>query len=463
MDLSKTPIHHGIHQGIHVRKSPKCLIISGPISDLGIYRRNGFISKKTQGLFHMSESTTVSDQGTIQESFAKRISALEMEIKNTAEELESTKMEREEIRAKLFESLITNKKYLREVERLKKENTLLRRMPLFMATVMEVAEDYVLLRQHGNNQEFITAVPPELMSKLEPNTRVAINNSLTIVRILDRSVDVRAKIMELIEAPDISYDQVGGLDEQINEIRETVELPLTSPEIFAEIGIEPPRGVLLYGLPGTGKTMLAKAVAHESKATFIHMSGSELVHKFIGEGAQLVRDIFQMAREKAPSILFIDEIDAVGSIRTHDGTTGSAEVNRTMMQLLAEMDGFRTRGDIKIIAATNRIDILDPALLRPGRFDRIIEIPMPTLEGRHKILEIHARKMKKAHEIDLQEIAKQTEDASGADLKAIVVEAGMNAIRTGAHEVSLQDFEKAIKKVLGDEEESTSEAMRMFT
>lgn len=411
----------------------------------------------------MSESTTVSDQGTIQESFAKRISALEMEIKNTADELESTKIEREEIRAKLFESLITNKKYLREVERLKKENTLLRRMPLFMATVMEVAEDYVLLRQHGNNQEFITAAPPELMSKLEPNTRVAINNSLTIVRILDRSVDVRAKTMELIEAPDVSYDQVGGLEEQIKEIRETVELPLTSPEIFAEIGIEPPRGVLLYGLPGTGKTMLAKAVAHESKATFIHMSGSELVHKFIGEGAQLVRDIFQMAREKAPSILFIDEIDAVGSIRTHDGTTGSAEVNRTMMQLLAEMDGFRTRGDIKIIAATNRIDILDPALLRPGRFDRIIEIPMPTLEGRQKILEIHARKMKKAVGIDLMEIAKQTEDASGADLKAIVVEAGMNAIRTGAHEVTLQDFDKAIKKVLGDEEEGSEEALRMFT
>ena len=411
----------------------------------------------------MSESTTVSDQGTIQESFAKRISALEMEIKNTAEDLESAKIEREEIRAKLFESLITNKKYLREVERLKKENTLLRRMPLFMATVMEVAEDYVLLRQHGNNQEFITAAPPELMSKLEPNTRVAINNSLTIVRILDRSVDVRAKTMELIELPDVSYDQVGGLEEQIKEIRETVELPLTSPEIFAEIGIEPPRGVLLYGLPGTGKTMLAKAVAHESKATFIHMSGSELVHKFIGEGAQLVRDIFQMAREKAPSILFIDEIDAVGSIRTHDGTTGSAEVNRTMMQLLAEMDGFRTRGDIKIIAATNRIDILDPALLRPGRFDRIIEIPMPTLEGRHKILGIHARKMKRAEGIDLLEIAKQTEDASGADLKAIVVEAGMNAIRTGAHEVTLQDFEKAIKKVLGDEEESTGEALRMFS
>jgi len=216
-------------------------------------------------------------------------------------------------------------------------------------------------------------------------------------------------------------------------------------------------------LPGTGKTMLAKAVAHESKATFIHMSGSELVHKFIGEGAQLVRDIFQMAREKAPSIIFIDEIDAVGSIRTHDGTTGSAEVNRTMMQLLAEMDGFRTRGDIKIIAATNRIDILDPALLRPGRFDRIIEIPMPSIEGRLKILKIHSQKMKKDEDVDLQEIVKATDEASGADLNAIVVEAGMNALRRGASSVSRNDFEVAIEKVLGDEIEGSEEALRMFS
>ena len=411
----------------------------------------------------MSESTTVPDQGTIQESFARRISTLEMELKSISEELETTKVEREEIRAKLFESLISNKKYLRELERLKKENVLLKRMPLFLATVVEMGDDFVLLRQHGNNQEFITTAPAELLEKLQPNTRVAINNSMTIVRILDRSVDVRAKVMELIEAPDISYDQVGGLEDQIREIKETVELPLLKPEIFADMGIEPPRGVLLYGLPGTGKTMLAKAVAHESMATFIHMSGSELVHKFIGEGAQLVRDIFQMAREKAPAILFIDEIDAVGSIRTHDGTTGSAEVNRTMMQLLAEMDGFRNRGDIKIVAATNRIDILDPALLRPGRFDRIIEIPMPNLDGRHKILQIHSKNMKKADDVDLLEIAKQAEDASGADLKAIVVEAGMNAIRRDASAVTGQDFERAIKKVLGDEEQNPEEAMRMFS
>ncbi|MBN1235049.1 MAG: proteasome-activating nucleotidase [Methanotrichaceae archaeon] len=411
----------------------------------------------------MSETSAISGQETIHESYIKRISALQSDNKSLVEELETTKMEREEVRAKLFESLIANKKYLREVERLKKENILLKRMPLFLATVVEMGPDYVLLRQHGNNQEFITTAPPELMDIIQPNSRVAINNSLTIVRILDRSVDVRAKVMELVEAPDVSYEQVGGLESQIQEIRETVELPLTNPAIFQDIGIEPPRGVLLYGLPGTGKTMLAKAVAHESRATFIHMSGSELVHKFIGEGAQLVRDIFQMAREKAPSIIFIDEIDAVGSIRTHDGTTGSAEVNRTMMQLLAEMDGFRTRGDIKIIAATNRIDILDPALLRPGRFDRIIEIPIPSAQGRLKILEIHARKMKMDEDVDLIDIVKETDEASGADLKAIVVEAGMNALRRGASSVGRSDFNTAIGKVLGDEIEGSEEALRMFS
>ena len=431
---------------------------------INIFRgRDEFISLENSFPNYMSESTAFSGQDTIQETFLKRIAALESDTKSLAEELETTRVEREEVRAKLFESLIANKKYLREVERLKKENILLKRMPLFLATVVEMGPDYVLLRQHGNNQEFITTVSPEMTEQLQPNSRVAINNSLTIVRILDRSVDVRAKVMELVELPDISYDQVGGLEAQIQEVRETVELPLTDPEIFQNIGIEPPRGVLLYGLPGTGKTMLAKAVAHESKATFIHMSGSELVHKFIGEGAQLVRDIFQMAREKAPSIIFIDEIDAVGSIRTHDGTTGSAEVNRTMMQLLAEMDGFRTRGDIRIIAATNRIDILDPALLRPGRFDRIIEIPMPSLEGRLKILEIHTRKMKKAEDVDLEEIAKVTDEASGADLKSVAVEAGMNALRRNATVVSKDDFDKAIRKVLGDEIEGSEESLRMFS
>ena len=195
----------------------------------------------------MSQTSAIPGQETIQESYIKRIAALQSDNKCLSEELETTKMEREEVRAKLFESLIANKKYMREVERLKKENLTLKRMPLFMATVLEMGPDYVLLRQHGNNQEFITTVPAELSASIQLNSRVAINNSLTIVRVLDRSVDSRAKVMELVEAPDISYDQVGGLEAQIQEIRETVELPLTNPAIFQDIGIEPPRGVLLYG------------------------------------------------------------------------------------------------------------------------------------------------------------------------------------------------------------------------
>ncbi len=411
----------------------------------------------------MTESTIIPDQESVAELYLKRITALENETKTLNEEVETLRIEKEDTRAKLVESLISSKKYMREAERLKKENALLRRMPLFLATVIEVGDDYVLLRQHGNNQEFITTAAPDLMEKLQTNTRVAINNSLTIVRIMDKSVDSRAKAMELIQDVNVNYDQVGGLEEQIQEVRETVELPLTHPEIFEEIGVEPPKGVLLYGPPGTGKTLIAKAVAQQSEATFIHMSGSELVHKFIGEGAQLVRDIFEMARDKAPSIVFIDEIDAVGGIRTHDGTTGSAEVNRTMMQLLAELDGFRMRGDIKVVAATNRIDILDPALLRPGRFDRIIEIPMPSIEARHMILTIHTKNMKLNPDIDIQDIAKETEGASGADLKAITVEAGMMAIRRSGHSVSVSDFKKATDKVMGEEISFSDESIRMFS
>ncbi len=411
----------------------------------------------------MSESTITSDQESIHDLYLTRIGFLEDENKHLIEEIETTRMEKEDTRAKLVETLISSKKTAREVERLKKENSLLRRMPLFLATVVEIGNDYILLRQHGNNQEFITAAAPEIMEKLEPNTRVAINNSLTIVRIMDKSIDVRAKAMELIEAPEITYDDIGGLDEQIQDVRETVELPLTRPELFTNIGVEPPKGILLYGSPGTGKTLIAKAVAEHSMATFIHMSGSELVHKFIGEGAQLVRDIFDMARDKAPSVVFIDEIDAVGGIRTSDGTTGSAEVNRTMMQLLAELDGFRSRGDIKVIAATNRIDILDPALLRSGRFDRILEIPMPNAEARLKIIKIHTSGMKIDSDVDLPAVVEESEGYSGADLKAIAVEAGMMAIRREGSSVTRKDFEKAVDKVLGEESHQVDEAIRMFS
>jgi proteasome regulatory subunit len=235
-------------------------------------------------------------------------------------------------------------------------------------------------------------------------------------------------------------------------------MPLKRPEMFDEVGITPPSGVLLYGPPGTGKTMLAKAVANETDATFIKMAGSELVHKFIGEGAKLVRDLFEMAREHEPAVIFIDEIDAIASKRTDSKTSGDAEVQRTMMQLLAEMDGFEDRGEIRIIAATNRFDMLDRAILRPGRFDRLIEVPEPDQDGREKIFRIHTRRMKVSDDVDYEGLAAVTDGASGADIKAITTEAGMFAIRDDRTTVEMRDFENAWEKIQQEDEDDETTA-----
>jgi len=251
----------------------------------------------------------------------------------------------------------------------------------------------------------------------------------------------------------VSYEEIGGLEEQIVEIKETVELPLKRPELFKEIGIEPPKGVLLYGPPGTGKTLLAKAVAHETNATFIKIVASEFVRKYIGEGARLVRGVFELAKEKSPSIIFIDEIDAIAAKRLKSSTSGDREVQRTLMQLLAEMDGFESRGNVGIVAATNRPDILDPALLRPGRFDRFIEVPIPNEEGRIEIMKIHTSNMSMDEEVDIKLVASITEGASGADLKAICTEAGMFAIREERSNVTINDFMDAVDKIMGIERE----------
>jgi proteasome regulatory subunit len=394
---------------------------------------------------------------TFQEPMLDRVQVLEKEKQASNEEIELLRLQYEELKSRLLESTMINNNNLKEIQRLQQENAHLRRTPLFIASVIEVADSgMVILRQHGNNQEVLTKPSDEILQKLALGTRVAVNNSLAVVKILEKPADVRARVMEVIEAPNVDYADVGGLDKEIQEVVETVELPLTQPELFASIGIEPPKGVLLYGPPGTGKTLLAKAVANKANATFIRMSGSELVHKFIGEGAQLVRDLFQMARDKAPSIIFIDELDAVGSRRTHDGTTGSAEVNRTMMQLLSELDGFTDRGNVRIMAATNRIDMLDPAILRPGRFDRIIEVGLPDEHGRESIFKIHTRKMTMDADVDLNEVVAATEGTSGADIKSIVTEAGMFAIRRRARSVCKNDFDQAIEKVL--KKETSAEA-----
>ena len=367
--------------------------------------------------------------------------------------LEALQNENEQMRDKLLDANAENNKYQQKLERLAHENEKLKQAPLFVATVQEVTEDGVIIKQHGNNQEAVTSVHDELKADLEPKDRVAVNNSLSIVKILDAETDVRARVMQVEESPDVSYADIGGLEEQLRDVRETVELPMRRPELFETVGITPPSGVLLHGPPGTGKTMMAKAVANQTDATFIKMAGSELVHKFIGEGAKLVRDLFTVAKENEPSVIFIDEIDAIASKRTESKTSGDAEVQRTMMQLLSEMDGFESRGEIRIMAATNRFDMLDRAILRPGRFDRLIEVPKPNVEGRKAIFEIHTRDMSLDEEFDFELLADQTEGASGAEIAAICTEAGMFAIREERDAITLEDVERAIEKVLTEDED----------
>ncbi|MFP4626593.1 MAG: proteasome-activating nucleotidase Pan1 [Natronomonas sp.] len=381
------------------------------------------------------------------ESQQAKVEALE-------ERLEILEAQNEEMRDKLLDANAENNKYQQKLERLTHENKKLKQSPLFVSTVQEITDDGVIIKQHGNNQEALTEVTEEMRTDLAPDDRVAVNNSLSIVKQLDDETDVRARVMEVVESPGVTYEDIGGIDEQMEEVRETVEMPLENPEMFDSVGIDPPSGVLLYGPPGTGKTMLAKAVANQTDATFIKMAGSELVHKFIGEGAKLVRDLFELARQHEPAVIFIDEIDAIASKRTESKTSGDAEVQRTMMQLLSEMDGFEDRGQISIIAATNRFDMLDRAILRPGRFDRLIEVPEPSEEGREIIFQIHTRDMSVSTDVDFGKLAELTTGASGADIKAVCTEAGMFTIRDDRTEVGMEDFEAAWSKIKQGEDDT---------
>jgi proteasome regulatory subunit len=349
-----------------------------------------------------------------------------------------------------------------EVDRLQRENETLKTASLYLATVEDILDSGAIVKQHGNNQEVLTEVSEEFREKLDPGDRVAINDSFSVQSLLDAETDARAQAMEIEESPTVDYADIGGLEAELREVREAVEDPLTDPDRFEDVGVEPPSGVLLHGPPGTGKTMMAKAVANETDATFIKMAGSELVHKFIGEGSKLVRDMFQVARDNEPSVLFIDEIDAIAAKRTDSKTSGDAEVQRTMMQLLSEMDGFETRGEVRIIAATNRFDMLDRAILRPGRFDRLIEVPAPDETGREKILRIHTRDMNVADDVDFETLAEETDGLSGADIKAVCTEAGMFAIRDDRTAVTTADLRGAIEKIETESEEEDAAVGKTF-
>ena len=290
------------------------------------------------------------------------------------------------------------------------------------------------------------------------------NDSYTLHKILPTKVDPLVSLMKVEAVPDSTYDMIGGLEKQVMEIKEVIELPIKHPELFESLGVAQPKGVLLYGPPGTGKTLLARAVAHHTDCTFIRVSGAELVQKYIGEGSRMVRELFVMAREAAPSIIFMDEIDSIGSSRGGDGGGGGgdSEVQRTMLELLNQLDGFEPAQNIKVIMATNRIDILDPALLRPGRIDRKIEFPNPNTENRVSIMKIHSRKMNLLRNIDLETVAEKMSNASGAECKAVCTEAGMFALRERRVHVTQEDFEMAVAKVMKKEGESNVSLQRLW-
>lgn len=316
---------------------------------------------------------------------------------------------------------------------------------------------------------------------LEPGCSVLLHHkSVSIVGVLTEESDPLISVMKLDKAPTESYADIGGLETQIQEVREAVELPLLHPELYEEMGIKPPKGVILYGAPGTGKTLLAKAVANQTSATFLRIVGSELIQKYLGDGPRLCRQIFQVAAEHAPSIVFIDEIDAIGTKRYDSTSGGEREVQRTMLELLNQLDGFDDRGDVKVIMATNKIETLDPALIRPGRIDRKILFENPdrrlspyfslrcfglllilsvTENTKRKIFTLHTSKMSLSSDVELEEFINQKDDLSGADIKAICTEAGLLALRERRMRVQMADFRSARERVLKTKSEGEPEGL----
>jgi len=331
--------------------------------------------------------------------------------------------------------------------------------------VKQMGQNKVLVKINPEGKYVVDLEKDIDIKELKPNTRVALrNDSYTLHKILPTKVDPLVSLMKVEAVPDSTYDMIGGLEKQVMEIKEVIELPIKHPELFESLGVAQPKGVLLYGPPGTGKTLLARAVAHHTDCTFIRVSGAELVQKYIGEGSRMVRELFVMAREAAPSIIFMDEIDSIGSSRGGDGGGGGgdSEVQRTMLELLNQLDGFEPAQNIKVIMATNRIDILDAALLRPGRIDRKIEFPNPNTENRVSIMRIHSRKMNLLRNIDLETVAEKMSNASGAECKAVCTEAGMFALRERRVHVTQEDFEMAVAKVMKKEGESNVSLQRLW-
>lgn len=337
----------------------------------------------------------------------------------------------------------------------------LRGTPMNVGNLEEIIDDnHAIVSTSVGSEHYVSILSFVDKDQLEPGCTVLLNHKVhAVVGVLNDDTDPLVTVMKLEKAPVETYADIGGLDTQIQEIKEAVELPLTHPEYYEEMGIKPPKGVILYGPPGTGKTLLAKAVANQTSATFLRVVGSELIQKYLGDGPKLVRELFRVAEENAPSIVFIDEIDAVGTKRYESNSGGEREIQRTMLELLNQLDGFDTMADVKVIMATNRIETLDPALIRPGRIDRKIEFPVPDEKTRRKILSIHTSRMSMAGNVNLEDIVMAKDELSGADIKAVCTEAGLLALRERRMKVTGEDFKQAKENVMYRKKEGTPEGM----
>ena len=326
----------------------------------------------------------------------------------------------------------------------------LRGSPLGVGSLEELIDDnHAIVSSSVGPEYYVNILSSVNQDLLEPGCSVLLHNkTMSVVGILADDTDPMVSVMKVEKAPLETYADIGGLEDQIQEIKEAVELPLAHPELYEDIGIKPPKGVILYGEPGTGKTLLAKAVANQTSATFLRVVGSELIQKYLGDGPKLVRELFRVADDLSPTIVFIDEIDAVGSKRYDSSSGGTREIQRTMLELLNQLDGFDERGDVKVIMATNRIESLDPALIRPGRIDRKIEFPLPDTKTKRHIFHIHTSKMTLADDVDLEKFVMAKDELSGADIKAVCTEAGMLALRERRMKVRHEDFVKAKEKAL---------------
>ncbi|KAH8832038.1 26S proteasome subunit P45 [Flagelloscypha sp. PMI_526] len=337
----------------------------------------------------------------------------------------------------------------------------LRGSPMQVGTLEEIIDDdHAIVSTAAGPESYVSIMSYVNKDLLEPGCSVLLHHkNHCVVGVLEDNTDPAVNVMKLDKAPSESYADIGGLDQQIQEIKESVELPLTHPELYEEMGIKPPKGVILYGVPGTGKTLLAKAVANSTSATFLRIVGSELIQKYLGDGPKLVRELFRVAEEHAPSIVFIDEIDAVGTKRYDSTSGGEREIQRTMLELLNQLDGFDTLSDVKVIMATNRIESLDPALIRPGRIDRKIEFPLPDVKTKRHIFRLHTSRMSLSEDVDLEEFILAKDDLSGADIKAVCTEAGLLALRERRMRVTKKDFESAREKVLYRKKEGVPEGL----